>query len=162
MPKRCYIIKLMANDLKQFADTDIFLGLDFGTRHIGVASGQKITATATPVKTLIAKNGVPNWMEVDKIIAEWHPAALIVGIPFHLDGTAHWVTKAAENFILSLKSRYRLPVYGVNEQLTTKSAKERVFAAGGYKALQKEELDSIAAKLILEGWLTEQNYKFTV
>ena len=136
----------------EFSEESIFLGIDFGTRNIGIASGQKITKTATPLKNIIAKNGIPCWPELDKIIAEWHPAALIVGVPVNLDGTEHWVTKAAEKFIVSLKERYKLPVYGVNEQLTTKAAKERVFEAGGYKALQKEEMDSIAAKLILEGW----------
>jgi len=138
----------------EFDEASIFLGIDFGTKRIGIASGQKITATATPLKTLAAKNGVPCWEELDKIIVEWHPAALIVGVPVDLDGREHWVTKAAEKFIEKLKVRYNLPVFGVNEQLTTKSAKERVFAAGGYKSLQKEELDCIAAKLILEGWLS--------
>lgn len=131
----------------------IFLGIDFGMHHIGIASGQKITATATPLQIILANHGEPHWADLDSVIATWSPAALIVGVPTKLDGTPHRMTRAARNFIGKLEKRYKLPVYGVNEQLTTKSAKEQVFTAGGYKALQKEKLDSIAAKLILEGWL---------
>jgi putative holliday junction resolvase len=122
-------------------------------RRIGIASGQKITATATPLKTILAKQGVPTWSLLDRIIAEWNPAALIVGVPKDLNGNEQWVAKAARKFIASLQKRYQIPIFAANEQLTTKAAKERVYTAGGYKALQKEELDSIAAKLILEGWM---------
>jgi putative holliday junction resolvase len=136
-----------------FTQNSIFLGIDFGMRRIGIASGQKITGTATPLKTILAKHGVPNWLLLDKIIAEWNPVALVVGVPKDLEGNEQWVANAARKFIRRLRNRYKIDVYEANEQLTTKSAKEKVFAAGGYKALQKEELDSIAAKLILEGWL---------
>lgn len=139
-----------------FAENSIFLGIDFGTKRIGIASGQKITLTATPLTTLSANKGVPNWFELDKIIAEWRPAALIVGVPIDLDGSEHRTTKLARRFAAILRNRYKMPVYEVNEQLTTKTAKERVFSAGGYKALRQEKLDSIAAKLILEGWFSEK------
>jgi len=138
--------------MQNFPDNSIFLGIDFGMCNIGVASGQKITATATPLCIVHAKHGVPNWADFDKIIEEWKPAALIVGVPVDLDGKEQWITKLAKDFIADLEKRYKLPVYGVNEQLTTKSARERIFAAGGFKALKKTEIDSIAAKLILEGW----------
>lgn len=136
-----------------FVNSSVFLGIDFGIKCIGIASGQKITMTASPLLTLTAKNGVPNWADLDKIIKEWCPAALIVGVPIGLDGKKNWVTKAALKFIKSLRERYSLPVIEANEQLTTKAAHTELFACGGYKALKKEKIDSMAAKLILEGWL---------
>ncbi|OGT08183.1 MAG: Holliday junction DNA helicase RuvA [Gammaproteobacteria bacterium GWE2_37_16] len=139
-----------------FAENSIFLGVDFGTKRIGIATGQRITSTATPLTTLYAKNGVPNWFDLDEIVAKWRPVALIVGVPIDLDGSEHRTTKLARRFAAILRNRYQMPVYEVNEQLTTKTAKERVFSAGGYKALRQEKMDSIAAKLILEGWFSEK------
>lgn len=136
-----------------FADNCVFLSFDFGIRCIGIASGQKITMTASPLTTLSAKKGIPNWLELDRIITEWCPAALIVGVPMDLDDKANWVTKAALKFIKNLRVRYAIPIIEVNEQLTTKAAHAELFAVGGYKALQKEKIDSVAAKIILEGWL---------
>jgi putative holliday junction resolvase len=143
----------MFNHLVNSRASDVFLSFDFGMHHIGIASGQRITETATPLKTLLAKRGIPVWSELDKIIAEWNPSGLVVGVPVDLNGNESWVAKAARKFIASLRKRYKINVYEANEQLTTKAAKERVYEAGGYKALQQEELDSIAAKLILEGWM---------
>ena len=132
---------------------EIFLGIDFGTKYIGIASGQKITGTASPLRSIAAKDGKPDWQNLDKIISEWKPAALIVGLPKHLDGTEHRLTRITRKFISALRKRYQMPIYDVNEQYTTKSAKEMIFDVGGYKALQKEDIDSIAAKYILESWL---------
>ena len=138
-----------------FSNSSIFIGIDFGISHIGVASGQRITATATPIKTIFAKRGIPDWQQLDKIIQEWNPSALVVGVPVKMDGSEQWTTKAARKFIITLKDRYKLPVYEVDETLTTKEAREKVFAAGGFKAIKKVEIDSIAAKLLLESWMAE-------
>jgi putative holliday junction resolvase len=133
--------------------TGVFLCFDFGLRRIGVAVGQKITLTASPLKTLLAKHGVPNWGEVSALIKQWQPEALVVGVPLALDGKEQQLTRVAQNFIGLLRERYALPVYSADERLTTKAARERVYDAEGFKALKKEAIDSIAAKLILEGWM---------
>lgn len=131
----------------------IFLGFDFGTRNIGVAVGQMITKTATPLNLIRAKNGTPNWQEIAELIANWQPQALIVGVPRHLDGTPHKITELARKFIEHLKQESPLPVYEAEERLTTKAARAAIYADGGYKALQKKNIDSAAAVLILEEWM---------
>lgn len=132
----------------------VFLAFDFGTRNIGVAVGQKITKSATALAPLLAQKGVPRWEEIDNLIKNWQPFALIVGIPHKADGSDLKITKLVKKFIEQLEKRYHLPVYEVEERLTTKAARAEIFARGGYKALQKESVDSIAARIILEEWMT--------
>ena len=134
-------------------NSQTLLGFDFGMKRIGVAVGQTVTGTATALLTLQAKNGAPNWDEVEALIKEWHPNALVAGIPVNLDGTPQHMTKAAQRFAEALEKRFGLPVYRVDERLTTKEARQRLFDAGGYRALQKSQIDSFAACLILESWL---------
>ncbi len=123
------------------------LGFDFGMRRIGVAVGQMITRTANPVAVLNARDGVPNWEHVQELIDTWNIDAIVVGIPLNMDGSKQPVTFAAQRFANKLSSRYGLPVYTVDERLTTVEAKRH----------QQTELDSYAAKLILEQWLREQD-----
>ncbi len=138
-------------------DKKIFLCFDFGMRNIGVAVGQIITKTATPLKIIHAKQGIPQWHEIAKLIQEWKPDALVVGVPLTLEGEEiEIITKASESFIQSLKEHFHLEVFAADEQLTTKAAREVIYESGGYKALQKTDIDSIAAKLILEAWMEER------
>jgi len=133
--------------------TQIFLGFDFGLRHIGVAAGQTCTQTAQALTSLSAHQGTPNWDEIAKLINTWQAQALVVGLPYKMDGTEQPITKAARHFIEQLKKRYSLPVYEMDERLSTAEAREYLFAAGGYKALKKKSIDSLSAQLILESWL---------
>lgn len=133
----------------------ILLGFDFGMKRIGVAVGQTITQSARPLVTLQAHQGVPQWEILNKLIKTWQPDALVVGIPLNMDGTDQPLTQAAQEFSDALKQRYQLPVYGVDERLSTKDARERLFNQGGYKALQGGQVDSVAAQLILQNWLME-------
>lgn len=135
--------------------TGTFLGFDFGTKRIGVAVGQALTKTATPLSHLKARDGVPDWQLITKLIQEWHPVAFIVGIPINMDGTDQPVTTLARAFAIELTDRFQLQVHQVDERLTTKAARSKLFEYGGYRALQKHDIDSIAAKIILESWLSE-------
>jgi putative holliday junction resolvase len=135
-------------------EKNIFIAFDFGTKNIGVAVGQKITKSATVLAPVHAQNGDPNWIEIDALIKNWQPNALIVGMPYKIDGSDLKVTKLVRKFIDNLKTRYHLPVYSIEERLTTKSARAEIFSRGGYKALQTESVDSVAAKIILEDWMT--------
>lgn len=129
------------------------LGFDFGMKHIGVAVGQTITRSANPLSSLKAKDGIPNWDNISKLITTWNAKALVVGIPLNMDGTEQPITAAAKKFSNRLEARFNLPVHHVDERLTTVEAKQQLFDSSGYKALDKSSIDSYSAKLILESWL---------
>lgn len=137
----------------QTKQSSILLGFDFGTKRIGVAIGQLVTKMARPLLTLHAKEGEPHWDKVTHLIKQWKPDAFVVGIPLNMDGTEQRLTHLARAFAQSLKIRYELPVYEVDERLTTVDAREQLFREGGYQALQDGQVDSMAAQLILQTWL---------
>lgn len=130
----------------------IVLGFDFGTKRIGIAVGQPITSSARPLATIKSSNGVPDWEALKKLVKTWQPDAFVVGIPLNMDGTEQPITQAARQFIVLLKEQFNIPIYEMDERLSTVDARDKVFAAGGYKALQQKQIDSIAAQLILESW----------
>jgi len=116
-----------------------FLAFDFGARRVGVATGNSLTRTATPLTT-VAVEGEARIAAIGALIAEWRPAALVVGVPFHPDGATHENTEQARRFGRQLRARFGLPVQEVDERYTTTDAK-RAGAA---------DLDAAAAAIILE------------
>lgn len=135
------------------------MSFDFGKKRIGVAVGQMVTQTARPLTTLQAKDGAPDWNEVTALMKKWNPDAIVVGIPLNMDGTDQPITESAREFANTLKDKYNLPVYGMDERLTTKDAREQLFNAGGYKALQEGQVDQVAAQLILQNWFAAYKNK---
>lgn len=133
------------------------LGFDFGTHSIGVAVGQMVTKTATPLTSLKAKQGVPNWDEVAKIIKTWQPDAAIVGEPLDREGKEFAIAKLAKKFAEELERRFNLTVYQINEHLTTIEARAQLFNQRGFKSLTKAAVDAKSAQLILESWMN--NYE---
>lgn len=134
-------------------DSETYLGFDFGTKRIGIAVGQTVTLSATALKGLTAHGGVPNWDEVLALVARWRPTALVVGIPLNMDGSEQNTTQMARLFADQLAEHTGLPVHHTDERLTTVVARSEVFERGGYKALQRQSIDSVAAKLLLESWM---------
>jgi putative holliday junction resolvase len=134
----------------------ILIAFDFGMKRIGVAIGQTVTQTARPLDTIQAKDGVPNWAAVTKLIKKWLPDALVVGIPLNMDGSDQAITHHAREFADMLGEHFQIPVHEMDERLTTKDARERLFAQGGYKALQDGQVDRVAAQLILQNWFIEK------
>jgi putative holliday junction resolvase len=132
----------------------LIMAFDFGTKRIGVAVGQVITQTATPLAPLAAKKGKPDAILLTGLINGWRPTALIVGIPLNMDGTEQPMTVRAREFGFYLKNCYQRPVYGMDERLTSREAREQLFSQGGYKALKNSSVDSVAARLILESWFS--------
>lgn len=135
------------------------LGFDFGTKYIGVAVGHTSPVMAQPLTSLIAQKGEPPWKEIDTLIKTWSPDALIVGMPLNMDGSEQRMTQSARFFSENLKQRSHLPVFTVDERLTTVEARARLFSSGGYKALQKKAIDSVSAQLIVEMWLESTRYE---
>ncbi|RDH81893.1 MAG: Holliday junction resolvase RuvX [endosymbiont of Escarpia spicata] len=129
------------------------LGFDYGTRKIGVAVGQTITATATALETLLPVKNKPDWQRISQLVDEWKPDALIVGLPLDVDDTETDATAPAKRFSRQLEGRYRLPVLMTDERFTSFEARDRL----GHKAKRIEEYDAMAAKLIIETWLSENS-----
>jgi len=131
----------------------VLLGFDFGSKRIGVAVGQELTGTATAVETLSSPDGGPDWAGITRLIEQWQPDALVVGLPFNLDGSEHETTRLARRFGNRLAGRYNLPVFTIDERLSSVEA-ERILGEQG--RFDKEEVDKLAAQIILESWLAQQ------
>ena len=129
------------------------ISFDFGMRSIGVAIGQKITGTASPLSALKAQDGIPNWDAIQHMINEWSPEYLLVGLPLNMDGTEQDITQNVKRFVGRLKHKYKIPVYLHDERLSTVDAKAKLFELGGYKKLNKQKIDSVSACLIFESWI---------
>lgn len=132
------------------------LGFDFGMRRIGVAVGQTITRTATPLTVLAAQEGAPEWAKIAALIDKWGPRGLVVGLPLHMDGTEQDLTRAAKRFGNRLQGRFGLPVFWQDERLTSVEAEWTLAEAARNGAPSMHETDSMAATLILEAWLAQQ------
>lgn len=135
----------------------ILLGFDFGMKRIGVAVGQTVTQSARALATVAAKAGEPDWQTITQLVKKWQPCAFVVGIPLNMDGTEQPITHHAREFCQKLSVRFKLTVFEMDERLTTKDAKEKLFSAGGFKALQDGQVDAMAAQLILQNWLDAEN-----
>lgn len=132
------------------------LGFDFGTKFIGVAVGQELTGTASPLGSIKAKDGIPNQDQLVKFFSEWQPNLIVVGLPLNMDGTNQNVTFAAKKFGNRIANQFKLPVEFVDERLTTADAKEQLFAQGGYRNLKKDNIDAESARLIIESYFESQ------
>ncbi len=131
----------------------VYIAFDFGYKRIGVAVGQMLTGSASPLSTLDAKLGVPHWDAVQKLLNQWKPLALVVGLPTCIDDSEQYTTAAARGFARQLRKRFSLSVHLVDERLSTVEARAHLFAKGGYRKIKNSEVDSIAACIILEQWL---------
>ena len=128
------------------------LGFDFGSHKIGIAVGQSVTATATPLTTLSYVKHKPDWDGIERIISEWKPDTLVIGLPYQMDDEEAELAERAKKFARQLHGRFHLPVEMVDERLTSREASNRL----GKKACKDVTLvDSMAAKLILETWLNK-------
>jgi putative Holliday junction resolvase len=132
------------------------LGFDYGEQRIGVATGQTITCSANPLITLKAVQQKPDWPAIEKLIAQWRPDALIVGVPRYLDGTESEMSRKAERFSRQLEGRFNLPVYTINEALSSFEAEQHLKQTTKIAKHNKQEIDKMAAAIIVQSWL-EQN-----
>lgn len=133
------------------------LALDFGLRRIGVATGSPLTGTASPLTTVSAADGVPNWATLDALIEEWRPDLLIVGLPRNTDGSESEMSSRARNFAAELEQRYGIVISLADERYTSAEAetilKQQRQSGARNKRIKKEDVDSMAATLIAESWM---------
>lgn len=131
------------------------LSFDFGFRRIGVAVGQTLTSTATALET-VSHGQKPDWAAIDRLVKEWRPALLLVGLPLGAEGDETDMSKAARAFGTALNQRYAKPVDYIDERLTSRVAEERfaqLRAAGSARRKDAGQVDAIAAQVICENWL---------
>lgn len=136
------------------ANSDAFLGFDYGTRHIGVAVGQRLIGIANPLGTVRVTQNKPDWAAIEKLVAEWRPAGLVIGVAYQSDGSENPVTQAMLRFGRQLEGRFRLPVHAMDETLST--FESRLMLYGDLQVRRKTYLvakDALAAQRILQSWL---------
>ena len=144
------------------------LAFDFGLRHIGVASAQTITGTATPLPELRARNGEPDWHALLQVVTQWRPDLLLVGLPLNMDDTDNPITTRARAFAAALRSHVNAPhlnptvseqslrdiaVLLVDERLSTRAANDALAAGRGHK-----HHHGMAACVIAETWLHDPGF----
>ena len=133
----------------------LILAFDFGTRRIGLASGDTLTRTARGLSTLERARGTP-WPAIDKVCADLQPSHLVVGLPHNMDGTPTALTPAARSFAAELAERYCKPVTLVDERLSSREAEAelRGARAAGLKRgrTTHADVDMVAARILLERW----------
>lgn len=135
------------------------LGFDYGPRKIGVAVGQTVTGSATPLTTLRSRGERPDWPGIEALVREWQPSAAVVGLPFNMDDTEVDWSPRVHRFARQIAGRFGLPVHLVDERLTSIEARRQLMARPGFKIAQGDHhhaVDALAAALILETWLSEQ------
>jgi putative Holliday junction resolvase len=126
----------------QAASPRSFLAFDFGTKRVGVATGNSLTATARPLTT-IAAEGELRFQRIEQLIREWRPNALVVGVPLHPDGAEHDNTRRARRFARQLQGRFHLAVHEVDERYSSTEAQQCGAA----------DIDAASAAIILEQFL---------
>jgi putative Holliday junction resolvase len=133
------------------------LSFDYGLRRIGVAVGNTLTGTAEPLATIMAKNGLPDWRAIDRVVAEWRPAALVAGIPYNMSAANGRLAARAMRFADELGGRYGLEVHRVDERLTSREAegelRERRRSGAKTRRTRPGDVDREAACVMLIEWL---------
>lgn len=143
-----------AASLRPAAAEGTYLGFDYGSKKIGVAVGQRVTGTASPLETVRVVGHKPDWDAIARLIETWRPEGLVVGIAYQQDGTENPITQAMLRFSRQLHDRFGLPVHTVDETLTTFDARQMLY--DDLKVRRKTYLqakDELAAQLILQTWL---------
>ena len=127
------------------------LAFDYGTKKIGLAVGQNISCTATPLGTVKVTKGQGYWLQIDRIIQEWQPNNLLIGWPVNMDGSDSEILEKTQLFIKELQIRYSINCIKVDERLTSIIAKQTIKERG----VTQFDVDSMAAQIILQAWLYE-------
>ena len=132
------------------------LAFDFGEQRIGAAVGDTTVGIAHPLTTIVAEDRKSRYAAIEALLKEWRPALLVVGLPAHLDGAEHEMSRLARKFARELGGRFNLPVELVDERLTSAAAEMSLAEAGVAGHKRKPVIDQVAALHILQAWLDER------
>lgn len=134
------------------------LGLDYGMRKIGVAIGQTLLGTASPIGIVSCNQGEPNWPQLSKIISEWAPDRIVIGMPYNLDDSENHMTEKVKIFGEEVIKKYQLPVFFEDEKLTTKLVNSELSDMAHYKKSPKkipDLKDAYSACMIIESYIQD-------
>lgn len=135
------------------------MGFDFGNRRIGVAVGSQVSGRAQPLASVANRAGDIDWPRLSALVTEWQPGHFIVGLPLSLQGEETAMSEAARQFVKNLNNRFNVSVELVDERLTSSAARDEVRnsrrTGERRRRIKKEDVDPVAACLILETWLNE-------
>ena len=134
------------------APTGTTLAFDFGEARIGVAEGDAEVGTVHPLATVTGEGNEAKVAAIAKLVTEWQPRQLVVGLPAHTDGSEHELTRLCRKFGRRLHGRFGLPVYWVDERLSSLYAESLLAEAQVFGRKQKAVLDQVAAQAILQGF----------
>lgn len=140
---------------------EVVLAFDFGTQRIGVAVGATMLRSARPLTTISAAANAVRFEAIGKLIGEWQPARLVVGLPLHLDGSEHEMTARCRRFAQQLNGRFRLPVDFADERLSSAVAEARLRAGGRDLRRNKGDIDAEAAAVILQSYFDRNDHDET-
>jgi putative Holliday junction resolvase len=129
------------------------LSFDFGLRWIGCAIGQTLTGTASPQASLQAKDGIPRWEDIDKLLATWKPDAVVVGLPLNMDGSVSEMCLRARKFGNRIHGRFGIAVHFADERLSSFEARGDIIDNTGSRDFKNQSVDSRSAAIILESWM---------
>lgn len=130
------------------------MAFDFGEQRIGVAIGETLLGQARALATVAESANDRRFAAIGRLIAEWRPARLVVGLPRHIDDAEHEFAARCERFARQLEGRYRLPVEMADERYSSAIAETRL---SGDKRKLKAQLDAAAAAVILQAWFDQHN-----
>ena len=132
------------------------MAIDYGLRNLGVAVGNTLSKTAQPLCIICARDGVPDWDALAKLIEEWQPSQLVVGYPLNMDGSESEISQKVVKFARQLEGRYHTSVTLIDERLSSREAKSAALASGHYGDFAAMPIDDQAAAIILTTWFNEQ------
>jgi putative Holliday junction resolvase len=142
-------------DSTVMVDAGTVIAFDFGTKRIGVAVGESIVGLAHPLAEIVGEETEPRFAAIAKVIAEWQPKRLVVGLPLDEEGASQDSTRRAQRFARQLGGRFDLPVSFVDERYSSVDAEAGMRESGGRKAINEKRIDSVAAQLILQQYFHE-------
>ena len=128
------------------------MAFDFGEKRIGVATGETVLKVAHPLTTINTEDNEVKFSQIEKLIQEWRPALLVVGLPMHMNGESHLLTHLSKKFAQRLEGRFNLPIVMMDERLSSVEAAQNLSAAGVKGTKQKTMLDAVAAQSILQSY----------
>ncbi len=131
------------------------LGFDFGQKRIGIAVGNNISKTARALTTIDSLSNNQKFELIQKIIEEWQPVSIVVGVPFNVDGSEHRITNQSKKFAKQLEQKYSLPTHLIDERYTSIEASHEIKDKKIDLKKKKLLIDQIAAKIILQSYLDQ-------